>query len=195
MMKEFNKQNIEEIIQELKNGGVVALPTDTIYGFSCLATDDNAVKKLCQMKACDDAKLYIVLVSKNYNLDDLVELTEAQREFIKNNTPNPLTMIVNKNPNQKLAQNFYLPTIAIRIPNDNFLQAILDRIGFMISTSCNIHGEKPINDFDTIKLEFDGLDAIVYEDDTNKISTSSTIVDLTTGDYRILRQGDCVPKV
>ena len=195
-MKELNKKDIDKIVQILNNGGVIALPTDTIYGFSCLATDDKAVKKICQMKQCDDAKLYIVLVSKNYDLHKLVDLSEEQNKFIKNNTPNPLTMIVNRNPNQKLAQNFYLPTIAIRIPNDEFLQAVLDKVGFMISTSSNVHGEKPINDFNIIKSEFENLDAIVQcSTKSSRATKSSTIIDLTTPDYKILRQGDYVPKI
>ena len=190
-MERLNKKEVNKVVQLLKEEKVVALPTDTVYGFSCLPTSDRAVKKLCELKHCDDEKLFIVLVSKNYNLDNLIECNGSVLDFIKSNTPNPLTMIVNKKSGLKLSKNFHLPTLAIRVPNDAFLQSVLNEVGFMISTSCNIHGEPNINSVNEIIDKFDDLDAIVI-DNPNQNAKPSTIVDLTSSEIKIIRQGDYV---
>lgn len=192
-MKKLKTNDIKEIVKNLKNGEVVALPTDTIYGFSCLANDDKAVGKLCDLKQCDNAKLFIILVYKNYDLTKLIDCDNETVEFVKRNTPNPLTLIVNKNKSLKLAKNFYLPTLAIRIPKNDFLQAILKEVGFMISTSCNIHGQPNLSNFEDIEKQFPNLDCIVEEDKKNN-SKPSTIVDITTPDHKIIRQGDYIVK-
>lgn len=192
-MVELKKENISEIVNLIKQEKVVALPTDTIYGFSCLPTSNKAVKKLCELKKCSDEKLFIILVSKNYDLNNLAVLNEDVKNFISNNTPNPVTMILQKNKNLKLAKNFYAPTIAIRVPDNEFLQQILSEVGFMISTSCNVHGQANLTNFKDIKNTFSNLDAIV-ECDLVNYNSSSTIVDLTTKDFKILRQGNYVVK-
>ena len=192
-MVELKKENISEIVNLIKQGKIVALPTDTIYGFSCLATSNKAVKKLCELKRCADDKLFILLVSKNYDLNNLAVLNEQTKKFISKNTPNPVTMILQKNKNLKLAKNFYSPTIAVRVPDNEFLQQILEHVGFMISTSCNVHGQANLTNFKDIKNTFSSLDAIVECNNVN-YNSSSTIVDLTTLDHKILRQGNYVVK-
>ena len=192
-MVELKKENISEIVNLIKQEKVVALPTDTIYGFSCLPTSNKAVKKLCELKKCSDEKLFIILVSKNYDLNNLAVLNEDVKNFISNNTPNPVTMILQKNKNLKLAKNFYAPTIAIRVPDNEFLQQILSEVGFMISTSCNVHGQANLTNFKDIKNTFSNLDAIV-ECNLVNYNSSLTIVDLTTKDFKILRQGNYIVK-
>lgn len=192
-MEKLKTKNIKEIVNNLKNNKVVALPTDTIYGFSCLPTSETAVKKLCELKQCDNEKLFIILVYENYDLTNLLTCENETLEFIKNNTPNPLTFIVNKNTNLKLAKNFYLPTLAIRIPKNKFLQSILKEVGFMISTSCNIHGKPNLLTCEEIEKQFPNLDCIV-ETKTSNATTPSTIVDITTSTYKIIRQGDYIVK-
>ena len=102
-------------------------------------------------------------------------------------------MIVEKNPSLKLAKNFEIPTIAIRIPDNGFLQKILDKVGFMISTSCNIHGQQNLTNPTDIINTFGSLDAIV-ESNTANYNSSSTIVDLTTNPHKVIRQGGYIVK-
>lgn len=192
-MIELKKYNIKEIVKLIKRENVVAMPTDTIYGFSCLATSNKALKKLCELKQCSDEKLFIILVAKDYDLSKLAIVTESIKKFVVENTPNPITMILQKQPNVKLAKNFYSTTIAVRIPNDDFLQQILSEVGFMISTSCNVHGQPHLTNYKDIINAFTTLDAIVKNDDTTSC-LSSTIVDLTTPEHKILRQGDYIVK-
>ncbi len=192
-MIKLTKTDIDDIVELLNNEKVVALPTDTIYGFSCLATSDTAIKKLCELKKCSDEKLFILLVSKNYDLKNLVKVNDQILEFVSNNTPNPVTMIMHKNDNVKLASNFYAPTLAIRIPDNEFLQSILNKVGFMVSTSCNVHGQKNLTTYKDIVNTFNDLDAIVESYAIN-YNSSSTIVDLTTKEHKILRQGGYVVK-
>jgi len=193
-MYRFSKNDIDKITNSLKREEVIALPTDTIYGFSCLPTSEKALSKICKLKNRDSEKSFIVLVSSKYDISKLLSVNVKQLEFIKNNTPNPLTIIAKKNDEVKLSQKFHLPTIAIRIPNDAFLQNILNKVDIMVSTSCNLNGENYINDCNEIINNFDKLDAIVVEDNQNN-SISSTIIDITSEPYKIIRQGKFVPKI
>ncbi len=187
-MEILKTEQIEKIVDIITSGGIVALPTDTIYGFSCLATDNNAIKRLCELKKRDDGKQFILLVSSKFNMDDLIDINENTRNFIINHTPNNLTMIVNKNKSVKLADIFELPTLAVRIPDNAFLERILDKVGYMVSTSCNLQGEPFLNDCKAIIDAFPSIDAIV--DDISKIASPSTIVDLTGKEFKVIRQGD-----
>ncbi len=185
-MKVLEKKDVTEIVKILKAGGVIATPTDTVYGFSCMPDNMDAVLKLCKIKKCDEQKMFILLVSQKYDLSKIVR--SEHLDFIYKNTPAPLTIIANKNTNLKLAPNFNLPTIAIRIPKDDYLQSILSNVGFIISTSCNIHGESNIDDFMTIMHKFLTINGIVKGKSKN--CKPSTIVDITKNKISVIRQGD-----
>ena len=189
-MKTIQKENIDEIVKTLEENKIIAIPTDTIYGFSCLADNDDVLQRLYAIKKRDEQKACIILLSKNSDFKSIVK-DEKVLEFIEKNIPAPLTMIVEKGDYFRLAKGFSLPTIAIRIPDDEFLQSILDKVGYMISTSCNIQGEPSINDYNEIKIKFPQIDAIV-EKEISKASLSSTIIDLTCNPYKVIRQGDYV---
>lgn len=181
------------IAERILDGEVIALPTDTVYGFSCLANSESAVNMLQNIKNETECRSYILLVSKNYDLTKLMADKE-QIDFVQKNSPNPVSFIVNKNPDLLLAKTFSLPTIAIRIPNDEFLQSILDKVGFMISTSCNIHGEQNINNPQEIMEKFSEYNIGVLFGDV-KANVSSTLVDITGESFKILRQGEYIVKI
>lgn len=187
-MEVLKTEEIDKIVDNITSGGIVVLPTDTIYGFSCLATDNDAIKRLCEFKKRDDGKQFILLVSSKFDLGNLIELDDTIKNFIASHTPNNLTMIVNKKKSVKLAYIFELPTLAIRIPNNAFVQAILQKVGYMVSTSCNLQGEPFLNDFESIIKAFPDIDAIV-ETESN-VATPSTIVDLTGEKIKVIRQGE-----
>ena len=191
-MQKIDCEDINSIVEVLEKDKVIALPTDTIYGFSCLPTSEKAVHKIYDLKRRSEQKSFIILLSKKYDFTQVLSDLHCI-DFIKNNTPAPLTMIVNKSDNFKLSKHFYLPTIAIRIPDNGFLQSILDRVGYMVSTSCNIQGEPNINDYLEIERTFPALDAIV-EFEEKKDVKPSTIVDLTSNPIKVLRQGDYILK-
>ena len=189
-MEVLNTMDIDKIVGYLNSGGIVSLPTDTIYGFSCLATDDTAISRLCKMKNRDDGKQFILLVSKFLELSELIDVNDNVKSFINLHTPANLTMIVNKNKDVKLADIFELQTLAIRVPDNDFIQSVLDKVGYMVSTSCNVQGEPFINDYRGIMTAFPNIDAIV-KSDSNQASPS-TIVDLTGDGIKIVRQGDYI---
>lgn len=189
-MEILSTEQIDEIVNVIAGGGIVALPTDTIYGFSCLATNNDAINRLCKLKNRDDGKQFILLVSSKYNLDNLIVCDDKIKEFIDTHTPNNLTMIVNKKRDLELADIFELPTLAIRIPNNAFVEAILDKVGYMVSTSCNLQGEPFLNDYCSIINAFPSIDAVVRAE--TKDASPSTIVDLTADEFKVVRQGEYI---
>lgn len=192
-MIKLTKDKTKEIVDLLKQEKIVALPTDTIYGFSCLATSNTALENLCKLKQCSDEKMFIILVSQSFDLSKIAIMTDNVKRFVRDNTPNPITMILQRQPDTHLAKNFNIPTIAIRIPKDEFLQKILSEVGFMVSTSCNIHGQPNLTSSRDIVDSFPTLDGIV-ETEEKHCSLSSTIVDLTSSELKVLRQGGYIIK-
>lgn len=190
-MEKILLNEIDKIVELLKENKIIALPTDTIYGFSCLATSDETIDRLYKIKERNESKQFIILVGKNYNLSHLVRPSDEILEFVSKNSPAPLTMIVEKNPTAPISRHFSLPTLAIRIPDDEFLQNILDKVGFIISTSCNIQGEPPLNTWQEIATNFPSIDGLVKRDNL-PASKPSTIVDLTSTPFNIIRQGEYV---
>ena len=190
-MEKIALHETDKIVNLLNNDQIVALPTDTIYGFSCLADCDETIERLYKLKQRNESKQFIILVGKNYDLTQLIKVTDKIRNFIDSNSPAPLTMIVSKNPTAPLSSQFSLDTLAIRIPDDEFLQNILDKVGFMISTSCNVQGQPPLNTWQEIATKFPAIDGLVIRDNL-PASKPSTIVDLTSTPFKIIRQGEYV---
>lgn len=190
-MEKIALHETDKIVNLLNNDQIVALPTDTIYGFSCLADCDETIEQLYKLKQRNESKQFIILVGKNYDLKQLIKVTDKIRNFIDSNSPAPLTMIVSKNPTAPLSSQFSLDTLAIRIPDDEFLQNILDKVGFMISTSCNVQGQPPLNTWQEIATKFPAIDGLVIRDNL-PASKPSTIVDLTSTPFKIIRQGEYV---
>ncbi len=138
---------VEQCVRVLKAGGTILYPTDTVWGIGCDATNQEAVKKIYEIKQREDSKAMIVLVKSIGDVaryvrtippiaDDLLEA--ANTEGAK-----PLTVIMEGGCG--VANNLLSPekgTIAIRVPRNQFLEKLLAKFnGAIISTSANISGE------------------------------------------------------
>jgi L-threonylcarbamoyladenylate synthase len=177
----YTDPQIVEIATAIKESKIVIMPTDTIYGFSCIKKSEA---KLREIKKREN-KPFIYLVSnyemiKRFDINNDIDI-DIYRNVLEKNWPNMITFILLTKNNEK---------IAFRMPNDPVLLKIIDIVGEpIVSTSVNYSGEPIITDIDHIKLEFcNKVDLIVV----NKAFTGdkeSTIVDLTDGNYKIIREG------
>ena len=136
----------ESILQEclhcLQNGGTLLYPTDTVWGIGCDATNPEAVQKVYDLKQRDESKALISLVKDYKMLQEYVENIPVSISAILSNAKRPTTIIYSKACN--LASNLIAAdgSIAIRIPNHDFCQALLELWQKpLVSTSANISGE------------------------------------------------------
>ncbi len=173
-------------------GKVVCFPTDTVYGIGALFNDEEAAQKIYKIKERDASKPLANLAS---SVEEIIPYIDSYSPIAKNIAkkywPGALTIIFNKNPEKTILINKEISTIGFRVPNSKIAQKILKHFGIMSTTSINISGEAPLNDYETIvKLFGDKIDYIIEDTDETKSNVSSTVIDVTSKKIKILRQGD-----
>lgn len=161
-----------EICNIIDAGSIIALPTDTIYGLVCRFDYEAAIDKIYQIKKRRPEKALQILVSswdqaKKIGIIDDHLIKKLEDSFLKGQ----VTVIVKKQ--QFLNKVKYwekLDSVAIRVTHSLFLQNIINTVGPLAATSCNISGEEPIND--STKINLPGLDYVVTGKIVNpKVST------------------------
>lgn len=186
-------KNIDEAVQKAKRlyleGTIFIHPTDTVYGFAANPFNEDAVRKIDEIKKRPSEKKYILLIN---NIDNLLTYTdihsEKHQDFLLSVWPNPVSVVLKLN--KKTARILDMETAAFRIPNNRFCLKFLDAVNMpVISTSVNRSSEKPLFDPSLIRDEFGSeVDTIFY---TNKklIHEYSTIIDLSNNKLSLIREG------
>lgn len=172
---------ITKALEVLKAGGIILYPTDTIWGIGCDATNSKAVEKIFKLKGRDAGKSVIVLLDNDNKIqsyvNDVPEIAYSLIEYAEN----PLTIIYSNAKN--LASNVVHEdgSIGIRIPNHAFCKKLIERFRKpIVSTSANLSGEKPPENFSAISEEIlNGVDYVInLEQSDTSVKKSSTIMKL-----------------
>ncbi len=170
-------------------GTVFIYPTDTIYGFGANPFNEDAVKRIDQIKGRKDSKPYILLID---GIDTLVKYIEIKNEkhldFLLAIWPNPVSVILNLN--KKTQSILNQATAAFRIPNHRFCLKLLQQIKMpLISTSVNKSDMDPLTEVSQIKDTFiSEVEAIFYTEKKSFI-TASTLIDLSDSNPVLIREG------
>ena len=188
------KISLEEIVKLSKKdliGKVVVFPTDTVYGIGSLWDDFEGINKIYSLKNRDGKKPLAVLIDDFKQIEEYIDIVnERTVELISTYWPGDVTFIFKK----KDSFNYPLETIAFRIPNSSTARSILRKFGPMSTTSVNYSGEDPINNIEEISTLFNNQIDYLVTNDESFSAVSSTIVDLTTKQMKILRQGQKIIK-
>ena len=180
---------IDRIKHELKNGGAVVLPTETVYGIFAKALDEKAVDHVYQLKGRPRDKALNLNVA---SLDDILNFSNNQptylQQLVENFLPGPLTIILEANDKVPCWVNSNLTTVGFRMPNHPITLELIREFGPLIGPSANISGCKSGLNFKQILEDFDG-EVFGLEDDDFLTGHDSTILDLTGKKVKILRQG------
>jgi|AntAceMinimDraft_16_1070373.scaffolds.fasta_scaffold29664_3 L-threonylcarbamoyladenylate synthase len=174
---------IERAVDVLKRGGIIAYPTDTVYGVGCNIFDEKAIKRIFRLKKRNFDKPLSVAVCDFKMLEQLVVITEKDKKIIKRLLPGPTTVILPKKPIVSDLITNGTDYIGIRIPKDIIALEIIKKSGFpIISTSANISGQEPVNSAEKVDLK---VDFVVKG--KCKYKKPSTIIDFKN--KKIIRQG------
>jgi L-threonylcarbamoyladenylate synthase len=186
----FRKENLSQIAESILNGQIGMIPSDTLYGFSCDALNKEAVEKIYSLKKRDNTKPFIVLIDKIERLSDIsIGISEKQKVFLQNNWPNSLTVVLNCEAQNLTYIHRGINSIGFRLPNNEWLQKLLNRTGPLISTTVNLAGEPPINTVEEAIKKFNS-DVDFYVDVGPLESPPSTVISLAEdGTIKVLRQG------
>ena len=176
---------LNEIAQVLGEGKIVLMPTDTIYGLHALANDDAAVARIADLKGREDTKPFIVLAASTDQFEELG--VSADGEMIARLAtiwPAPLTVILPLR--TPIAASRGAETLAVRIPDLDWLRELMSRTGPLVSTSANRSGEPPVEGPQKLARDLQNLvDAIV--DGGTRSGEASAILDLTSNEPRFIR--------
>lgn len=150
----FEPTQLTKIVKVIKDGHVVAMPTDTVFGLVCQFDNIESINKIYQIKQRPIDKPLQILVS-NWEQAKKLALIDDQliNDLAKKFTPGKVTVIFKPMP--IMGENTYWKqwdSIAIRITNSPFVQKIINLVGPLAASSCNISEEEPINDAKEINL-------------------------------------------
>ncbi len=181
---------IERANNLLQRGGVIAYPSDTIYGLGALYNNEEAVKRIIRLKGRPETKGILLIAGSIDSLKGIVEgLSEEALHLARRFWPGPLTLILRAKSHISELITGGTGKIAVRIPGASFALELLRRKGLIItSTSANPSGLPPAMDAETISKYFpDGLDMII--DNGILSGPPSTIVEIEAGKINIIREG------
>ena len=187
----------EKINNVLKNDGVIAFVTDTVWGLGCLPNSQKAVKKIYEIKQREAKKPLILMSHDIYPLFDYVSQPiekEAQR-LIKKYFPGALTLVLNKSLKTPDYITSELPTVGIRVPDNEIFSNICKNIdGYVLATtSANLSGEPPaLNYEEAVKYVGNKVDLIIEDFGFKAQGRASTVAGFKDGKPVIYRQGDVI---
>ena len=187
--KYIEKSEIEEAVECLKLGGVVAFPTDTVYGLGVIYDELEALERLKQSKGRPDSKPIPMMIGSVEQLNEVAYTNEKIDHLTKTFMPGGFTIILNKKECVSNVITNGFKTIALRMPDDAFILEVIKRTCKpLLVTSANLSGQPTGVYFDDVKKAFDGrIDMIVKGE--CKGSVSSTIVDASEDELKIIRRG------
>ena len=172
---------------KLNNGDVIIFPTDTVYGIGAKINDIEALNKIYEVKKRPKEKRLAVLCASLKDIEDIVYLTDDALKLINHFMPGALTVILKSK--EEIRNEFIFETVAVRIPNHELALRILRENGAMATTSVNISGSKPLNDYIEIVKEFNDEVSCIYPNTEIPSKISSTIVDLSGNECVLIREG------
>lgn len=185
------KDCIEEAVEVIKSGRIVAFPTETVYGIGVNCFDKNAIKRLFEVKKRPYNKPISVLVS-NINMINKVakDISKEEQKIIQKFFPGPLTIILNKNEKVPNILTNNQNDIGIRMPSEKKALELIEKSQVPIATSsANITGEECNLDIKSVKNIFKQKVDYYIDGGKSKIGIASTVIKMVDGEVKILREG------
>lgn len=180
---------ISRALDILKAGGLVALPTDTVYGVGALVFDGKAVESIYAAKDRPIEKAIPVLID---DLDDLekvgIDIPDSARRLAFRFWPGPLTILIPKRP--ELPESVSATaTVGVRVPDHGVARALLHVAGPMAVTSANISGSQSPVTAQEVYEQLKGRIDLIIDGGKTPGGVPSTLVDCTSSELRVLREG------
>ena len=184
--------NISLAAEIVRQGGIIACLTDTLYGLVADATNSNSVTKIFRIKSRGENKPLLILVD-NFEVASKVAIFSWQAKIIAEKFwPGPLTLILPRQNSCMVVKeiNPVSDTIAIRIPDRARTLELIDKISLPITApSANLDSKKPAQSAEEIFRAFGSNIDLILDAGVSKNLTPSTVVDLTSSKPKIIREG------
>lgn len=182
---------LEQAAEFIRNGKIVVFPTETVYGIGTNALDEQAVKRLYEVKKRPLNKPISLLVS-NKEMVNLIakDITDVEYKIMEKFFPGPLTIILKKKDIVPDIATAGKDTVGVRMPSGEIARKLVEIAGVPIAApSANITGEPSGTNLQEIKSHFEGTVDYFIDGGDSELGVSSTIVQVVDGKIQILRQG------
>lgn len=185
---------VERVAAALQGGGVVVLPTDTVYGLAALADRADAVGRVFDLKGrSHDTPLAVLCADLDQALGLVAsEVSEAVRAVGERWWPGPLTLVAPRRTGVDLHLGEPTTTVGVRVPDDLLVQTVASRVGPIAATSANRHGLPTPMDASAAAASLTGEVTLVVDGGERSIG-ASTVIDVTTRPWTALRTGPVDP--
>ena len=185
----FPAAQIQQALTVLHSGGILAFPTDTVYGLGALAFDNAAIESIYTAKDRPVEKAIPILIGDLSDLDQVaVDIPNMALRFAARFWPGPLTCIVPKKQTLPPAVSA-TSTVAVRIPNHPNALALLRAAGPMAVTSANISGQPSPSTANEVYAQLKNRIPLILDGGITPGGVPSTLVDCTGNEPVILREG------
>ena len=182
---------IKQVVECLKDGGVVIYPTDTIYGIGCDISKHKAIERICKIKNVDPQKAQLSFICQDLShLSDYTKSIDTPLyRMLKNYLPGPYTFILPASKQVPKILQSKKSTIGLRVPGNIICQNILGELGNPI-LSASLPGDmvEEYTDPEIILEKFENLVDLVIDGGSGGM-IPSTVVDCTTDEWTVIREG------
>lgn len=181
-------RKVRRAVELLEAGEVIAYPTDTAYGLGCDLFNKKAIDKLCMLKRLPNPQKLTFICPDLSDIARYAIVDNQQYRLLKRVLPGPFTFILEATREVPKIVQSKKKTVGIRVPNHEVVLAIVRELGRPVITSTAVlPGEDPMIDPEEISDQFKGL-ALVLDGGVGGM-VPTTIVDLSTGDIEVVREG------
>ncbi len=189
----INDRYIHQIVNTLRNGGIIIYPTDTVYTLGCDINNTKAYEKICKLKGVkpNKANFSMVCFDLSHISDFTTQIPNPCYKLMKRALPGPFTFILNANNTVSKIFGYNKKTIGIRVPDNNICRAIVDALGSPI-LSASIKSDDTILEYMTDPNEiyemYEKIVDIVIDGGAGD-NVASTIIDYTESEAFVVREG------
>lgn len=188
-----NEKILEQVVAVLKKGGIIIYPTDTVYGLGCDITNQKAIERIAKLRGikADKANFSFICYDLSHISDYIKPIDNSIFRILKKALPGPFTFIFNASNNVPKLLSSNKKTVGIRVPDNNIARQLVKMLGNPI-LSTSIHDDDEI-------LEYTTDPELIYEKYEDKVdlvidggygdNTPSTVIDFTSGEMEIIREG------
>ncbi len=174
----------------LKDGGVIVFPTETVYGVGVLLENEEAIRKVYEIKGRDFNKPLLVHISDMSNVFDLARyIPPKAADLMKEFWPGPLSIVLEASCAVPRVAISYGPTIGLRMPFNEFFKKMSNLVGPMAATSANISNHPSPLTVEEARSELRNSVDLYVDDGPVERGIASTVIDMTVNPPKVLRSG------
>lgn len=181
---------VEYAARLLSEGKLVCYPTDTVYGIGAAASNDEAVRRLYEIKGRSFEKAVPLLIAESEDAGGVAEVPAGAKGLIEAYWPGPLTLVMKRKPGFRSMALANQDTVALRVPDEDVVREIIAMVGDpIVGTSANRSGSRPPTSAAEVMAELGEVVDLVIDGGGRRGGQESTVLDITIATYRVVREG------